>query len=278
MHFLSAVKKTFFFTMALPALLAVLCSSCGTTRPYVYMQGSFDTAALSKIKIPENVIQKGDLISIVVFSDNPEATKIFNQYVITSTGNAGGVGGEGITQTVAGSAPNSPGYLVDENGNIQFQGLGLLHIAGLTRGELKQLLDSKLKDSLLKNPYYNIRFLNFRFTMLGEIGKPGIYTIPNEHINLLEAMALAGDMTFYARRDNLLVMREENGVRTWARLNMTKPEILSSPYFYLKQNDFVYIEQNKNKAVASDQITIRNVTIASTVVATLAIIYSIFKK
>src|ERR1035438_8469246 len=152
MHFLSIVKKSFLFSIALLALLAVLFSSCGTTRPYVYMQGSFDTAALSKVKIPENVIQQGDLLSIVVFSDNPEATRIFNQYLISAGGSAGG---EGVAQTSVGSAPNSPGYQVDEKGNIQFQGLGLLHIAGLTRSQLKSLLDSKLKDTLLKNPYYH---------------------------------------------------------------------------------------------------------------------------
>jgi len=275
MHFFSIVKKSFLISSVLLALLVVLFSSCGTTRPYVYMQGSFDTAALSKIKIPENVIQKGDLLSIVVFSDNPDATRIFNQYLIAAGGQVGAEGG--VAQTSVGSAPNSPGYLVDENGNIVFQGLGLLHIAGLTREQLKSLLDSKLKDTLLKNPYYNIRFLNFRFTMLGEIGKPGIYTIPNEHINLLEAMALAGDLTYFARRDNLLVMREESGVRKWCRLDMTKPEILTSPYFYLKQNDFVYIEQNRKKSIVNDQVTPRNLGIVTTILSLLVLVYTIIK-
>ena len=113
--------------------------------------------------------------------------------------------------------------------------------------------------------------------MLGEIGHPGIFTIPNEHINLLEAVALAGDLTYFARRDNLLVMREENGVRTWGRLDMTKPEILSSPYFYLKQNDFVYIEQNRKKSLVNDQVTTRNLGILTSILSLLFLVYTVIK-
>ena len=158
-------NKFFFVIIIALICISAMLSSCGTTRPYTYMQGQFDTAALSKANISDPIIQKGDLISIIVFSDNPDATKIFNQS-LTSTG----------TGATAGSSASAPGYLVDENGNIQFQGLGILHIEGLTVGKLKNLLDFNLKDTLLKNPYYNIRFLNYRFTMLGEIGRPGIFS------------------------------------------------------------------------------------------------------
>jgi polysaccharide biosynthesis/export protein len=285
MYFPLPVKKQSIAYISVFVLLAFILSSCGSTRPYVYMQGKFDTAALSKIKVTDPVIQKGDLISIVVYSDNPEATKIYNQLLITTTSssssggsnsNSGTSGGENAAPAIANS-PSSPGYQVDENGNIEFQGLGLLHIEGLTRIQLKNILDSKLKDTLLINPYYNIRFLNNRFTMLGEVTKPGIFSIPSEHINLLEAFSLAGDMTFYARRDNVLVIREQNGRREFGRLDITKPEIISSPYFYLQQNDIVIVEQNRKKAVANDAITARNISIASTIVSTLAILYSIFK-
>ena len=270
-----------FFSLLL-IITAIYMSSCGTTRPYVYMQGAFDTAALSKVNIPEGVIQKGDLISIVVYSDNPEATKIYNQTIITgassSNGSTATSGTTGATEGISGSSPTSGGYLVDENGNIDFQGLGLLHIEGLTRASLKSLLDSKLKDTLLTNPYYNIRFLNNRYTMLGEVSKPGIFSIPSDHINLFEALSLAGDLTYFARRDNVLVIREINGKREFARLDLTKPEIISSPYFYLHQNDIIYVEQNKKKSVANDQVTTRNITIATSLVSIFVIIYTVFKK
>ena len=264
--------------VAIMGVLSVFLNSCGSTRPYIYMQGEFDTARLSQIKVTDPVVQKGDMVSIIVFSDNPEATKIFNQPLIASpTAAAAGAGGSEVQQGIAGGAPTSNGYLVDDNGNIEFQGLGLLHIEGLTRSQIKQLLDSKLKE-YLKNPYYTIRFLNNRFTMLGEVNRPGLFSIPSEHINMLEALGLAGEMTFYGRRDNVLVIREQNGKREFGRMDLTKPEVMASPYFYLQQNDIVIVEQNRKKVVASDQITTRNLTIASTVISTLAILYSIFRK
>ncbi|MBS1660094.1 MAG: polysaccharide biosynthesis/export family protein [Bacteroidetes bacterium] len=282
MQIVSPLKAIFFCVTALVLASVTLCS-CGDTRQLVYMQGKFDTAKLSQVTIPEPVIQKGDLISIVVYSDNPAATALYNQFVIAGAGSTsgsntnpgGGTGSQsGITSTPAAS---SPGYLVDEMGNIEFQGLGLLHIAGLTRMQLKELLDSKLKE-FLKNPYYSIRFLNYRFTILGEVTRPGIYNIPGEHLSLMEALGLAGDLTFYGRRDNVLIMREANGVRTYERLDLRKPEIMASPYYYLQQNDVVLVEPTKRKVAANDQVTARNVTLAATIVSTIAIIYSIFRK
>jgi len=120
--------------------------------------------------------------------------------------------------------------------------------------------------------------MNYRFTMLGEVEHPGIFSIPGEHISLLEALGLAGDLTFYGRRDNVLVIRQVDGKREWARLDLTKPEIMGSPFFYLQQNDVVIVEANKKKVVANDQVTARNVTIGASIVSTLAILYSIFKK
>ena len=273
------------------ALLSFMVSSCGNTREITYMQGKFDTAKLSEVKVIEPVIQKGDLLSIIVYSDNPTATAIYNQSLITvsngassnpsgggggSTGGAGGGSGSSAGAISAGS-PTTPGYLVDERGDIQFQGLGLLHVEGLTKNNLKDTLDLRLKD-YLKNPYYTIRFMNYRFTMLGEVARPGIFSIPGEHVSLLEAIGLAGDLTFYGRRNNVLVMRESNGKREWARLDLTKPEVIASPYFYLQQNDVVYVEATKKKVAASDQVTARNVTIGASIVSTIAILYSIFKK
>jgi polysaccharide export outer membrane protein len=113
--------------------------------------------------------------------------------------------------------------------------------------------------------------------MLGEVSKPGMYTIPGERLNILEAIGMAGDLTFYGRRDNVLIVRENNGKREFARLDLTKPEIMGSPYFYLQQNDMVIVEQNRKKAVANDQVATRNITIAATIISTLAIVYSILK-
>jgi polysaccharide biosynthesis/export protein len=266
---------------ALIFLFVIMLASCGNTRQLIYMQGKFDTAQLSQVIKTEPVIQKGDLISIIVYSDNLQATAIFNQPLVnlpTAGGSESG-GGSGSTagaaQAVA--SPTAPGYLVDDNGNIQFPRLGLLHLEGITRDSLRGLLDSRLKDTLLVNPYYSIRFLNYKFTMLGEVSRPGIFTIPGEHISLLEALGLAGDITFYGRRDNVLIIREINGKRQFQRLDLTKPDIMASPYFYLQQGDVVYVEPNKKKVAASDQVTARNISIGLGIVSAIAVIIALFR-
>jgi polysaccharide export outer membrane protein len=264
-----------------PSFWAVfMLTSCANIRQLTYIQGAFDTAALSKIPGVDPLIQKGDILSIIVYSDNPEATRIYNQALITtaSPGAASLSGGASASGGgLSGGSPTTGGYLVDENGNIEFQSLGLIHIDGITRSQLRDTLNARLKPFLV-NPYFTIRFQNYRFTMLGEIGKPGIYPFPSDRINLFEALGLAGDMTFYGRRDNVLVIRETNGVRTYARLDLTKPEIMASPYFYIQQNDVVIFEANKKKVAANDQTTLRNITIATSVISLFAILYTIFHK
>lgn len=271
-------------------VLSFLFPSCANTRTLTYMQGNFDTAALSQIKIPEAKVRPGDLLSIIVYSDNPEATALFNQSLIIVNNGAGSTSSEGAAGTggagggsgsnagaVGPGSPTTPGYLVDEDGDIQFQGLGTLHVEGLTKDSLKILLDYRLKE-YLKNPYYTIRFMNYRFTMLGEVQHPGIFSIPGEHISLLEAIGLAGDLTLYGRRDNILIMRESEGRRQWARLDLTKPQVLASPFYYLQQNDVVYVEATKKKITANDQTTARNVTIVATIISAIAIMISLLRK
>ena len=251
-------------------------SSCGSTKGLVIMRGPFDTAKLSVISPVEPIIRKGDILSIIVYSDNPEATKIYNQSLIV-TGNASGIASSGVTQAVAGNSPAAPGYQVDGDGNIVFQGLGKIHIEGLTKAALKDTLDARLSP-FLQHPYYSIRFLNYKFTVMGEVNKPGIVSIPGEKINILEAIALAGDLSIYANRDSVFIIRENNNKREFAWLNLTKPEIMASPYFYLQQNDLIIVEPTKKKSVANDVIAMRNISLALAIISTFAVVYSIFIK
>ncbi len=287
MYSSSSARKSAFVYCSFFVILTVMFSSCASTRPFVYMQGQFDTAKLSQLKPIDPVIQKGDILAIVTYSDDPEATKLFNQPLIvaqTSSGSSSlsagsqnsGVEGGGSQSASLGSSPTSGGYLVDENGDIEYQKLNRLHAEGLTRSQLKDTLVSKLS-KYLTNAFCTVRFLNYRFTMIGEVSRPSLYSIPSDHINIFEAIAMAGDLTFYGRRDNVLVIREKDGKREFGRIDLTKPEVMGSPYFYLQQNDIVYVEQNKKKAVASDQVTVRNISIATAIVSTLAIVYSILK-
>jgi polysaccharide export outer membrane protein len=146
----------------------------------------------------------------------------------------------------------------------------------MTRSQLKDTLELRLKP-FLQNPYCTIRFLNYRFTMLGEISHPGVFTLPGEHLNLLEALGMGGDLTFYGRRDNVLVIRQNEDKREFARLDLTKPDVMGSPYFTIHPNDIIYIEANKKKVAANDQTAIRNITIAASIISTLALLYTLFK-
>jgi len=252
-------------------------SSCGNSRQLMLIEGPFDTAKLSIINPVEPIIRKGDILSIIVFSDNPEATKIYNQSLITTGNSAGNNNSIGSVQTIGGNPPSSPGYQVDADGDIVFQGLGKIYVQGLTIAALKDTLDARLTP-YLQHPYYSIRFLNYKFTMMGEVNKPGVVSIPGERINILEAIALAGDLTFYARRDSVLVIRENNNKREFARLDLRKPEIITSPYFYIQQNDIVIFEPTNKKVAANDVVTARNISIALAIISTFTIVYSVFRK
>lgn len=249
-------------------VMMLFVTSCGNVKNLQYMQGSFDTAKLSAYTIPDPIIQKGDLIGITVFSDNPTATVIYNQSLITNS----------LVSSNTLPSASVPGYLVDNDGDIQFQGVGKLHIEGLTRAGLSQLLNTKLKDTLLTNPYYNIRFLNYKITIIGDVARPSVYTVPSEKVNILEALSLAGDLNITARRDNVRVIREENGKRTFGIIDLRQPDIFNNTFYNLHQNDIVYVDFTKQKAASSDQTTIRNITIATSIVSTIAIIISVIRR
>ena len=282
MRLFSSKRSVLLLHGLVTGLLLTIFSSCTNTRQLVYLQGKFDTAELSKVVYPEPIIQKGDILTIIVYSDNPEATRIYNQSEITVAGSSplsgagGGANPTGGGGSISGASPSAGGYMVDEKGNIEFQGLGVIHVDSLTRAQLKDTLDARLKD-FLTNPYYSIRFLNYKFTMLGEVGKPGVYSIAGDRISLFDALGLSGDMTFFARRDDILVIRQSFGKREFARLDITKPEILKSPYFYLQTGDVVIVEPTAKKVAANDQTAIRTISILSAIISTFAIVYSIFK-
>ena len=141
------------------------------------------------------------------------------------------------------------GYLVDKNGEIDFPILGKLQVAGLTRLELTELIKQKLIDEdLIKDPIVTVQFLNFKVSVMGEVSRPGSFTINSDRITLLEALSMAGDLTIYGRRDRVAVIRETDGKRTILFHDLRSSDIFLSPCYYLQQNDIVYVEPNKAKA------------------------------
>ena len=190
----------------------------------------------------EPVIQKNDLLSISITSPNPEATQVFNTPNILAT----------QTSNVGGGQTQASGYLVNQEGFIEMPFLGTIKAAGLTKKALKEQIGQQLvHKELLLDPIVNIRYLNYKVTVLGEVANPSVISVPSEKITLLEALGLAGDLTVYAKRDNIMVIREVEGDKLVKRLNLNSSEIFTSPYYYLKSNDIVYVEPNKAKVASA---------------------------
>ncbi len=208
--------------------------SCHTREKLVYFQESNSDSA----KVVQNnftpTLKIDDLLHITISADIPELAVPFNIPNVTTTGPAGGYStGNAILN----------GYLIDANGKVSMPVLGEISLAGLSRIEASDLIRTKLKD-YLTNPIVHINIQNFKITVLGDVQHPGTFRIPNERITILEAIGLAGDLNITGTRNNVLVIREENGTRKEYRLDLTKNDILSSEVYYLQQNDVIYVEPN----------------------------------
>ena len=257
---------------ALVALTMVLMlGSCGSTKSVAYFQ-NIDSISLAGSRILyEAKIMPKDELTITVITTDPKAAMPFN----LSVSNTIGTGGQLST-----SGGTLQGYLVDNHGNIEFPVVGTLHVGGMTKKEAEDLVKSKVKPYLAEteNPIVTVRMASYHVSILGEVTKPGIISVPQEKMSILEAIATAGDLTIYGKRDNVLLIREkETGEKEMHRLNLTDANLINSPYYYLQQNDVVYVEPNKTKAKnasVSSSTTIW-LSLASTLLSMTSVIISI---
>lgn len=244
----------FFFTFAL--------SSCSryTQIPYfqdLKLSGPL-TEEISNFSSP--TIQKDDVLGIIVSSASAEGSAVFNNKLSRLNSN---------NDDVSAGNPINPyeGYLVDGNGEIQFPVLGKLKVAGLTTPALKKMLLDKLTP-YLKSPTVIVRVINMKVSVLGDVAKPDIYPVKTERITILEALALAGDLTITAKRKNIILIREQDGKRAYILVNLNEKALFTSDYYYLKSNDVVYVQPDKTKYAPYD-IGYRNATL---IVAALSVI------
>ncbi|MDN3658913.1 polysaccharide biosynthesis/export family protein [Ferruginibacter paludis] len=224
-------------------LILLYCAlfSCTSSRQVIYLNDLKDTTAKSNINQAQtefqNLIQKNDQIAITVGGSNPLDLPILNSgNAVVSV--AGGLPAGGVT-----------GYLVEADGSIKIPYVGKLQAEGLTRLQLEDTLTQLFKE-YTKNPIVNVRFLNYYFSVMGEVTIRGRFNMPNERITILEALSVAGDITEFGKRDNILVIREVNGKRNFARVSLLSKDLFNSPYYYLKTNDIVYVEPIKSKFIA----------------------------
>jgi polysaccharide export outer membrane protein len=236
------------------------------------LQGNIDTSRYAQLKIPEQKVQKGDQLIITVFSDNPAASAMFNSGGVSESMNSS----SGML-TAAPNSPSSHVYEVDDEGMIHFPQLGRLKLDGLTKKEIIALLNSKLKDKFLSNPYYSIQFINLKITVFGDVNKPGVYPLSRPDFNIFEALTVAGDLTYYGKRENILVIREVNGRRIFGRIDITRPDVFNSPFFYLQQNDMVFVDMRKGKVNGTDQAWLRNASLLLSLLTTVTILVNIFR-
>ncbi|MGY2134513.1 polysaccharide biosynthesis/export family protein [Hymenobacter sp. HD11105] len=226
-------------------LLLALLAGCVNTRQATYFNSLQDNSEFQELIAPEHLIQPKDLLAITVSSQNPEAARIFNLPGRTDV----------RTTTAAGTQLELAGYLVNPAGFIHFLMLGDLRAQGLTTGQLQTAIRQTIVErKLLVDPVVDVRLLNYKITVLGEVATPTVISVPSEKISLLEALGLAGDITLYGKRHNVLVIREVDGKRVTHRVNLNSADLFTSPYYYLQSNDVVYVEPNKARVASVSRL------------------------
>lgn len=234
--------------LALSLLLTLLFVACQSYKKVPYLQ---DVALVNSMEQEVQVagvkVVPKDLLTITVSCSTPELSAPFN---LVNSGSNGGLEGKATGQEIVSALQQ---YLVDNQGNINFPMLGEIHVGGLTKTEIETLIINRLKIYLKETPLVTVRIVNYRISVLGEVTKPGSFIVSTEKINLLEALAMAGDLTIYGMRDNVKLIRTAlDNKKEIITLDLNEAQIVFSPYYQLQQNDIIYVTPNKAKAKNSD--------------------------
>lgn len=252
-------------------LLALGASSCVSHQQLVnFNQGPLPTQPETILNALDLKIQPEDLLQVTIQSSSDDGLKPFNppaqnQMMMMQGGGMGNV------------AEMFTGYFVDRDGMIEMPTLGKVQVEGLTVVEAQNLIGERIRKTVT-DASVNIRFLNLKISVLGEVRNPGVLRLSNKRITIFEAFALAGDLTPYANRNNILVVREKAGKREYGRLNLQSPSFFQSPYFYLEQNDVVYIEPTPAKVGSIQDQTTRILTFGSAGLSLVTLLFAIFRK
>lgn len=247
----------------------VLMSSCGSRQNIVYFS-DLDSTKVKQIaaaEFKEPVIQNDDILNITIQTLDISSTSTLNQ----TSGSSSGGSSSGSSSSGKGPTDIS-GFLVDRNGNVEIPILGVVKVSGLTTTMAKDSVRAKAA-KFYKDPTVQVRFANYKVTVLGEVARPASYTLPNEKVSVIDVLALAGDLTVYGKRDNVLLMRENGDKKDIVQLNLNSSSLMSSPYFYLRQNDVLYVKPVKAKAAITNsgrnQLIAIGVSIATLLVTIL---------
>lgn len=255
----------FFLTGLVGIWFLVACTSTKNIPYFTDLNDSIPQSRVPQAAFTDPVIQPDDILNITIQTVDPEATAAVNQKSVTeaalAASSASNVGNQEIS-----------GFLVDKNGEVEIPMLGTIKVAGLTTFEARRVIREKAK-SYFVEPAVQVRFANFKVTLIGEVSRPATYNMPNERVSILDALGLAGDLTIYGKRENVLLIRDTGrGEKEMVRFNLNSSNIFQSPYFYLKQNDVIYVEPNKAKVAATDAARNRTYAIMTSAFSVITII------
>lgn len=231
-----------YYRLAAFLLTATLVVSCKTSEKILYFQDVTDNETVNSVEGRDIRLQPRDQVSIFITSKDPKLSALFNLTRVQYRSGSEDVRASNYNGEVS-------GFTIDDSGNIDYPVLGKVHIAGMTKAQVAATIKQKLTENdLVKDPVVTVDFINLYFSVLGEVKTPGKYNITKDQVTLLEAISMAGDLTIYGQRNNIIVIREENGQRTTHVVDIRSKKIFESPVYYLKQNDVIYVQPNKVRA------------------------------
>ncbi len=257
--FIKLVLKKFLLSLIIVSTLV----SCVSKKDILYLQDIDKMATNGDAMFSTTAIQPNDILSINVTAFDMEAAAPFNLIMPART----------VQELTNPSTRELQGYLVSTEGTIEFPVLGTIKVGGLSRQELIEKLKEEIR-VYIKDPIVNVSISNYKVTVLGEVMRPGTFNIPDERITLLEALGKAGDLTIYGKRTNIILLREQNGVKTHTILDITKSDFLNSPFYFLKQNDVIYVQPNSAQvnSAAYNRNSSVYISIASVLISLIVLI------
>lgn len=259
------------------SLIAISClvfNSCSTPKNITYFRDIPDTISkrtITQIGYNSLLIKPDDILQVSIQTLDPVSTGMLNQESanpLPASGNA--------NQPVSAASSAVTGYLVDKNGYIILPLVGKVDVNGKSTSEVRDIIQAKAAQ-FYRDPVVSVRFANFKITVLGEVTRPSTYVMPNEKVSVLDALGMAGDLTIFGKRENVLLIRESSANKEFVRLNLNDSKLFSSPYYYLQQGDVIYVEPNKSKIAATDVSQVKKISIITGALTLLVVIASRIK-
>jgi polysaccharide export outer membrane protein len=248
-------------TRLLLAILVVFSTSCSTNRKIIYFQDIQSTKAAeleNTVDYKEPLIQPNDNLSINIFTLNQQTGAIINQAATTPI--------MGTNSNSSSVGPQGSGFIVDKNGDVELALAGKIRVGGLTTFDAREVVRKRVTE-FYNQPNVELRLANFKVSVLGEVKSPSTYNMQSEKTTVMDAISVAGDLTVYGRRDNVLVVRDIDGKKTYAHLDLNSSSVFNSPYYYLRQNDLVYVEPNKARNAANNAATIQLISVIGSILS-----------